>query len=166
MPRAVSNRRHQRRRKILKQAKGYWGRRSKLFRPAKDAVAKALTYAYRDRRQRRRDMRRLWISRISAACREHGTRYSVFMHGLSEAEVVINRKALSNMAIEDPKAFAELVAVASGDAKPAASKAKPGAQAPSAKATTKVATAGASPKKTSAVSETKKAATDAKDDES
>ena len=114
MPRAVSNRRHQRRRKILKQAKGYWGRRSKLFRPAKDAVAKSLTYAYRDRRQRRRDMRRLWIARISAACREHGTRYSAFMHGLTEAGVQINRKALSNMAIEDPAAFGELIAVAAG----------------------------------------------------
>ena len=112
MPRAVGNRRHQRRRKILKQAKGYWGRRSKLFRPAKDAVAKSLTYAYRDRRQRRRNMRRLWIARISAACREHGTRYSVFMHGLAAAGVQLNRKALSNMAIEDPDAFVQLVALA------------------------------------------------------
>ena len=136
MPRAVGNRRHQRRRKILKQAKGYWGRRSKLFRPAKDAVAKSLTYAYRDRRQRRRDMRRLWIARISAACREHGTRYSVFMHGLSEAGVQLNRKALSNMAIEDPAAFAELVAIASGaksrtKAQSGSAKAKTTAQAPS-----------------------------------
>ena len=129
MPRAVSNRRHQRRRKILKQAKGYWGRRSKLFRPAKDAVAKSLTYAYRDRRQRRRDMRRLWIARISAACREHGTRYSAFMHGLTEAGVQINRKALSNMAIEDPAAFAELIAVASGAKTPSSgSKAKAAAK--------------------------------------
>jgi len=114
MPRPVSNRRHQRRRKILKQAKGYWGRRSKLFRPAKDAVAKALTYSYRDRRRRKRDMRRLWITRISAACRENGTRYSEFMHGLAVARVELNRKALSNMAIEDPSAFLELIVVAGG----------------------------------------------------
>jgi large subunit ribosomal protein L20 len=112
MPKAPSARRHVRRRKILKAAKGYWGRRSKLFRPAKDAVAKALVYAYRDRRRRRRDFRTLWITRISAACRAHGTRYSVFMHGLARAEVRIDRKALSNLAIEDPAAFERLVETA------------------------------------------------------
>ena len=112
MPRAVSARRHVRRRKILKAAKGYWGRRSKLFRPAKDAVARALVYAYRDRRRRRRDFRTLWITRISAACRAHGTRYSVFMHGLAQAGVTIDRKALSNLAIQDPGAFTRLVELA------------------------------------------------------
>ena len=112
MPRAGSGRRHARRRKILKSAKGYWGRRSKLFRPAKDAVSKALAYSYRDRRRRKREFRTLWIARISAACREQGTRYSEFMHGLSLAEVSLDRKALSNLAIEDPAAFAELVRVA------------------------------------------------------
>ena len=112
MPRAGSGRRHARRRKILKSAKGYWGRRSKLFRPAKDAVAKALAYSYRDRRRRKRDFRSLWIARISAACRAQGTRYSEFMHGLALAEVNLNRKALSNLAIEDPAAFAKLVTVA------------------------------------------------------
>ena len=109
MPRAGSGRRHARRRKIIKSAKGYWGRRSKLFRPAKDAVAKALVYAYRDRRRRKRDFRSLWIARISAACRAHGTRYSVFMHGLSLAQVGLDRKALSNLAIQDPEAFSKLV---------------------------------------------------------
>ena len=114
MPRAGSGRRHARRRKILKSAKGYWGRRSKLFRPAKDAVAKALAYSYRDRRRRKREFRTLWIARISAACRERGTRYSEFMHGLTLAQVNLDRKALSNLAIQDPDAFAELVQVARG----------------------------------------------------
>ena len=109
MPRAASGRRHARRRKILKSAKGYWGRRSKLFRPAKDAVAKALVYAYRDRRRRKREFRSLWIARISAACKSYDTRYSVFMHGLSLAKINLDRKSLSNLAIEDPKAFAEIV---------------------------------------------------------
>ncbi len=112
MPRAGSGRRHARRRKILKSAKGYWGRRSKLFRPAKDAVAKALAYSYRDRRRRKRDFRTLWIARISAACRMQGTRYSEFMHGLTLAEVALDRKALSNLAIQDPETFAKLVDVA------------------------------------------------------
>ena len=111
MPRAGSGRRHARRRKIIKSAKGYWGRRSKLFRPAKDAVAKALVYAYRDRRRRKRDFRTLWIARISAACREQGTRYSEFMYGLALAQVGLNRKALSNLAIQDPAAFTKLVEI-------------------------------------------------------
>ena len=110
MPRAVDGRRHKnRRKKVLKSAKGYWGRRSKLYRTAKDAVAKALTYAYRDRKTRKRDFRALWITRISAACRNDGITYSQFMHGLKLAGIEINRKALSNLAIEDPAAFASLV---------------------------------------------------------
>lgn len=109
MPRAVSSRRHSRRRKILKSAKGYWGRRSKLFRPAKDAVAKALVYSYRDRKKRKRDFRSLWIARISAACRDQGTRYSEFIYGLNLANVSMNRKILSNLAIEDPVAFSQIV---------------------------------------------------------
>ena len=109
MPRVASGRRHVRRRKILKHAKGYWGRRSKLFRPAKDAVAKSLIYAYRDRRRRRREFRSLWITRISAACRAHDMRYSQFIHGIDLAEITLDRKSLSNLAIEDPKAFAEIV---------------------------------------------------------
>ncbi len=110
MPRAVDGtRRHDRRKKILKSAKGYWGRRSKLFRTAKDAVAKAGTYAYRDRKARKRDFRKLWIARISAATRNEGMSYSSFMYGLKKAGIDLNRKALSNLAIEDPKAFSAIV---------------------------------------------------------
>jgi large subunit ribosomal protein L20 len=113
MPRAVDGtRRKDRRNKILKQAKGYWGRRSKLHKTAKDAVAKSLQYAYRDRRARKRDFRRLWITRLSAACRAEGISYSRFINGLNNAEIKVNRKALSNMAIEDPSAFKELVETA------------------------------------------------------
>lgn len=103
---------HDRRKKILDQAKGYWGRRSKLYRTAKDAVTKALTYAYRDRKQKKRFFRQLWIARISAACRNEGITYSRFMNGLEKAGILLNRKALSNMAIEDPSAFKEVVAQA------------------------------------------------------
>lgn len=110
MPRAVDGtRRKDRRKKVLKQAKGYWGRRSKLHRTAKDAVAKSLQYAYRDRRARKRDFRRLWVTRISAACRAEGISYSRFIEGLTRADIQVNRKALSNMAIEDPAAFKQLV---------------------------------------------------------
>ena len=99
-----------RRKKILKQAKGYWGRRSKLFKPAKEAVNRALVYAYRDRRRKKREFRALWIARISAGCRAEGLTYSRFMHGLKLAGIEVNRKALSNMAIEDPTAFSAIVA--------------------------------------------------------
>jgi len=110
MPRAVDGtRRHDRRKKILESAKGYRGKRSKLFRTAKDAVAKSLSYAYRDRKRKKRDFRSLWIARISAAARNQGINYSQFMYGLKQAGIEINRKALSNMAIEDPAAFSELV---------------------------------------------------------
>lgn len=107
---ATGTRRHDRRKKILKLAKGYWGRRSKLFRTAKDAVAKALVYAYRDRKRKKRDFRSLWITRISAACKERGINYSRFIAGIKKAGITINRKALSNMAIEDPKAFDAIIA--------------------------------------------------------
>ena len=110
MPRAVDGTRHKKRRKkVLKLAKGYWGRRSKLYRTAKDATAKALQYAYRDRKTKKRSFRALWITRISASCRENGISYSKFMNGLQKSGIQINRKALSNMAIEDPKAFTEIV---------------------------------------------------------
>ena len=110
MPRAVDGtRRKDRRKKLTKQAKGYRGRRSTLTRTAKDAVAKAGAYAYRDRRRKKRDFRRLWITRISAACRADGITYSRFINGLDKAGVEINRKALSNLAIEDPGAFSALV---------------------------------------------------------
>ena len=113
MPRAIDGtKRKKRRQKLLKHAKGYWGRRSNLYRTAKDAVAKSLSYAYRDRRNKKRFFRALWITRISAACRQQDMSYSNFIHGLELAGVQVNRKALSNMAIEDPKAFSELVAKA------------------------------------------------------
>lgn len=113
MPRAIDGtRRKNRRKKILNEAKGYRGRRSKLFRTAKDAVTKAGEYAYRDRRRKKRDFRRLWITRISAACRANGIPYNRFIEGLKKADVQLNRKALSNLAIEDPDAFKELVDLA------------------------------------------------------
>jgi len=101
-----------RRKKILKLAKGFRGGRSKLFRTAKNAVIKALTYAYRDRRRRKRDFRRLWIARINAAARECGMSYSKFIRGLLLAEVQLDRRVLANLAIEDSTAFAQLVDMA------------------------------------------------------
>ena len=113
MPRAVDGtRRKERRKEILELAKGYWGKRSKLFRTAKDQVMKSLVYAYRDRRRKKRDFRSLWIARISAACRAEGITYSRFMKGLQQANILINRKALSNLAIQDPFAFKALVSKA------------------------------------------------------
>jgi large subunit ribosomal protein L20 len=93
----------------MKLAKGYWGGRSRLFKTAKEAVMKALASSYRDRKRKKGDFRRLWIARISAAVRPEGITYSQFIHGLAIAEVGLNRKALSNMAIEDPVAFKAIV---------------------------------------------------------
>ncbi|MDR1894558.1 MAG: 50S ribosomal protein L20 [Spirochaetales bacterium] len=113
MPRAIDGtRRSQRRKKILGQTKGFWGRRSTNFRTAKDAAAKAGQYAFRDRKRKKRDFRRLWITRISAACRGVGINYSQFIAGLNKAHITINRKAISNMAIEDAAAFSQLAAQA------------------------------------------------------
>ncbi|MGL1894097.1 MAG: 50S ribosomal protein L20 [Spirochaetaceae bacterium] len=110
MPRAVDGtRRKDRRKKVLKLAKGYWGRRKNCVRTAKDAVAKAGKYAYRDRKVRKREFRRLWITRISAAVRAEGMNYSRFINGLKKAEIALDRKVLSNLAIEDPKAFSAIV---------------------------------------------------------
>ena len=103
----------QRRKKVLKLAKGYRGRRSKLFRTAADAVDKALMYAYRDRRQRKRDFRRLWIARINAAARMNETTYSHLIHGLKKADVTLDRKVLAELAISDPAGFAQITALAS-----------------------------------------------------
>ena len=97
---------------ILKQAKGYFGAKSKLFRPANQAVMKSLSYAYIGRKQRKRDFRKLWITRINAAARMNGMSYSKFINGLKKANIDINRKMLSEMAINDPKGFAKLVEVA------------------------------------------------------
>ncbi|MDY4609013.1 MAG: 50S ribosomal protein L20 [Sphaerochaetaceae bacterium] len=115
MPRAVDGTKHKdRRKKILEQAKGYYGRRSTNNRVAKDAVAKAGQYAYRGRKERKRDFRKLWIARISAAVQAEGLNYSQFMHGLKLANIEINRKALSNMAIEDKATFSTLVSQVKG----------------------------------------------------
>lgn len=109
MPRAVDGTKHKdRRKKILDQAKGYFGRRGTNNRVAKDAVAKAGQYAYVGRKQRKRDFRKLWIARISAAVQNEGLNYSQFMYGLKKANIELNRKALSNMAIEDKAAFSAL----------------------------------------------------------
>jgi large subunit ribosomal protein L20 len=102
-----------RRKKVLKLAKGFRGGRSKLFRTAADSVDKALMYAFRDRRVRKRDFRSLWISRINAAVRMNNLSYSKFMHGLKLADVKIDRKVLADLAISDPKGFAEIAALAS-----------------------------------------------------
>lgn len=99
-------------RSILKQAKGYFGAKSKLFRPANQAVMKSLSYAYIGRKQRKRDFRKLWITRINAAARMNGMSYSKFINGLKKANIDINRKMLSEMAINDPKGFEKLVEVA------------------------------------------------------
>ena len=94
-----------RRKKILKQAKGYYGARSRSYRVARQAVIKAGQYAYRDRRQRKRQFRALWIARINAAAREHGLSYSRFMNGLDKAGIAIDRKVLAELAVEDKAAF-------------------------------------------------------------
>ena len=106
-----------RRKKILKLAKGYYGAKSKLFRTAKEAVMKSGQYAYIGRRQKKRDFRRLWITRINAACRAEGVNYSTFMNGLKKSGIELNRKMLSEMAIHDPKSFSALVETAKNAAK-------------------------------------------------
>lgn len=101
-----------RHKKALKQAKGYFGSKHKLYKTAKEQVRHSLMYAYRDRRQKKRDFRKLWITRINAACRQNDISYSRFINGLSKANIEINRKMLSELAIDDPKAFAGLVTMA------------------------------------------------------
>jgi large subunit ribosomal protein L20 len=101
----VARRRH---RKVLNRAKGYYGARRKVYRVAKQAVIKAGQYAYRDRRQRKRDFRSLWITRINAAARENGMSYSRFINGLKRAEVEIDRKVLADLAVRDKAAFKAL----------------------------------------------------------
>jgi large subunit ribosomal protein L20 len=99
---------HARHKKIIEQAKGYRGRRKNIFRVAKQAVTKAGQYAYRDRRQKKRQFRALWITRINAAAREHGLSYSRFIDGLHKAAIEIDRKVLAEIAVSDKDAFAEL----------------------------------------------------------
>ena len=100
---------HRRRKKILKQAKGYWGARSKVHTIAKTHVEKGLVHAYRDRKLKKRTFMQLWIIRINAAARMNGTTYSSLIHGLQEKGITINRKILANLAVENPSAFTEIV---------------------------------------------------------
>jgi len=109
MPRVKRGpKRKNRRQRILWLASGYYGAKSRLHRVAKLAVERSLVFAYRDRRTRRRDLRRLWIIRINAACRVNGLSYSQFIHGLSRAGIVLDRKVLADMAVADPGGFAEV----------------------------------------------------------
>ena len=110
MPRAVDgSKRKNRRKKILKRAKGFWGRRGTNYKTAKEAVTRAYVNAFKGRKRKKRDFRRLWITRISAICRAHDISYSQFINGLKKAGVIINRKVLSNLAIEDQTAFITLI---------------------------------------------------------
>ena len=102
-----------RRKKILKQAKGYFGARSKVYTVAKNAVEKGLQYSYRDRKAKKREFRSLWIQRINAGARMHGTTYSQLMHGLSEKNIELNRKVLADMAMNHPQTFKQIVKAAS-----------------------------------------------------
>ena len=105
----TTRRRHK---KIIKMTKGQWGTRSKLFRRANESMMKSYWYAYRDRRVRRREFRRLWISRINAATRANGMSYSQFIHGLKQADVQLDRKVLADLAVREPAAFTQVVEVA------------------------------------------------------
>lgn len=101
-----------RRKKVLKEASGYFGSKHRLFRTAKEQLLHSGVYAYRDRRQKKRDFRKLWITRINAACRENEISYSKFISGLNKAGLLVNRKMLSELAIDSPKAFSDIVVIA------------------------------------------------------
>ena len=117
MPRANSSvPRRKKHKKIIKQAKGYFGTRKSNYRTAKDAVQRALQYAYRDRRQKKRDFRRLWIIRINAAVRENGLTYSKFMSALKKMNIELDRRVLAELAAEDSEAFSNLVSLAKENA--------------------------------------------------
>jgi large subunit ribosomal protein L20 len=110
MSRSVAGtKRKDHRKKILGRAKGFWGRRHSNYKVAKDAVAKALSYSYRDRRDRKGQFRRVWIARINAACRIEGITYSRFIEGLAKAQVIVDRKMLADLAIRDPAGFTAVV---------------------------------------------------------
>jgi large subunit ribosomal protein L20 len=110
MPRSVNSvASRKRRKKILKQARGYFGARSKVYTVAKNAVERGLQYAYRDRKQKKRNFRSLWITRINAAAREHGMSYSQFMHALNKQGIELNRKVLADLAMNEPQAFKAIV---------------------------------------------------------
>ncbi len=101
-----------RKKRLLKRTKGFWGDRSKQFQQARRALMHALVYAYRDRRNRKRDFRQLWITRLNAACRQEGLTYSQFIHGLKKSQVLLDRKILADIAVTDSKAFAKILEVA------------------------------------------------------
>lgn len=103
---------HAKHKKVLKAAKGYYGSKSTLYKTANEAVMRSLNFSYIGRKRRKRDFRQLWIARINAASRQNGLSYSKFMHGLKKANININRKMLSEMAINDPNAFTQLVEIA------------------------------------------------------
>lgn len=128
------NRRAQKRKKILKQAKGFYGAKSKAYRIAREAVDKAQSYAYRDRRNRKRDFRRLWIVRINAAARLNGLSYNRLISGCKQAGIDVNRKILAELAVQDPPGFAALAQVAREalgvPAEPAVSEAAPATDSP------------------------------------
>jgi large subunit ribosomal protein L20 len=105
----TARRRHKR---LLRRTKGYYSTRHRLYRRANEAVLNALAYAYRDRRQRKRDMRRLWITRINAAARQNGTKYSTLIHDLKQADIALDRKMLADLAVNDPQAFRSVVEAA------------------------------------------------------
>jgi large subunit ribosomal protein L20 len=118
MPRARKGAaRRQAKKKLFKAAKGYRGGRRRLYRTVKEAVTRAKVYAYRDRKRKKRDFRRLWITRINAACRARDISYSQFIHGLNQAQVSINRKMLAEMAISDEASFDKLVEMAKAQTK-------------------------------------------------
>ena len=116
MPRSTNSPASRRRRKrVLKSAKGFFGGRRKLFRTANETINRAMSYATRDRKQRKRQFRRLWIVRVNAACRELGTTYSKFIAGLNKSGVSIDRKSLAELAVHDKEAFKKIVEIASSD---------------------------------------------------
>jgi len=118
MPRAKGGAKtRQRRKKILKQAKGYVGGRSRLYRPAAETVLRAGAFAYRDRKAKKRTARRLWIARINAACRQAGLKYSLFIAALKKAGILLDRKVLAEMAVRDPAGFAKLTETARAQAR-------------------------------------------------
>jgi len=106
--------RHKRHKKMTGMAEGYWGRKKNVFRRAKEQVMKAGQYAFRDRRAKKRDFRRLWIVRLNAACKSNGIKYNDLIHGLKEKSIPLDRKMLSELAIHDPEAFKQVVSQATG----------------------------------------------------
>ena len=104
-----------RKKRLLKKSKGFWGDRAKQFQQARRTLMRALVYAYRDRRIKKRDFRKLWIIRINAACRQNGTTYSRLMSGLKKSKIALDRKALAELAVRDSKAFTKLVKIAQGE---------------------------------------------------